>query len=129
MIVFQSSATALRPCPFGTFENSPAIYGWVRGSQQIPSPARDDRNHPWSFRFKMQNPDLSACCAAAIPIKVSQGQSRLFKGFWKKRLFIFYLPAQTRSRFSTRSKPFQAVPSRSKPFQGFFQKKKIVYFF
>lgn len=29
MIVFQSSAAALRLCPSGTFENSPAIHGWV----------------------------------------------------------------------------------------------------
>jgi hypothetical protein len=42
MIDFQSPTTALRPCPLGTFENSQqharVIYGWVHGSQQIPSP-------------------------------------------------------------------------------------------
>jgi hypothetical protein len=38
MIVIQSSATALRPCPSGTFENSPAIYGWVYRPKPIQSP-------------------------------------------------------------------------------------------
>jgi hypothetical protein len=42
MIVLQSSATALRPCPLGTFENSQqharVIYCWVYGRQPTPSP-------------------------------------------------------------------------------------------
>jgi hypothetical protein len=28
-----------RPCPFGTFENSPALQGWVNDSTPIQSPA------------------------------------------------------------------------------------------
>jgi hypothetical protein len=38
MIDFQSAATALRPRPIGTFENSPAIHGWVHRPQQTQSP-------------------------------------------------------------------------------------------
>jgi hypothetical protein len=38
MIVTQSSTTALRPCPSRTFENSPAIYGWVYRPLKIQSP-------------------------------------------------------------------------------------------
>jgi hypothetical protein len=38
MIDFQSSATGLLLCPFRTFENSPAIYGWVHHPQETPSP-------------------------------------------------------------------------------------------
>jgi hypothetical protein len=39
MIDFQSSASTLRPCPFGTSDNSPAIYGWGRCPQITSSPA------------------------------------------------------------------------------------------
>src|ERR1700723_2260329 len=38
MIVFQSSTTVLRPYPFGTSENSPAIYGWVHRPLKTQSP-------------------------------------------------------------------------------------------
>ena len=39
MIDFQSLATALRPCPSGTFENSPALQGWVNDPTPTRSPA------------------------------------------------------------------------------------------
>ena len=38
MIDLQSSATGLLPCPFGTLENSPAIYGWGHPLTKNQSP-------------------------------------------------------------------------------------------
>jgi hypothetical protein len=38
MINFQSSETDPYPGPSGTFENSPAIHGWVHGPQTTQSP-------------------------------------------------------------------------------------------
>src|SRR5580693_2640938 len=103
MIVFQSSATALWPCPSGTFENSRqharVIYGWVHGPQPTRSPAGTTEIiigfsglkcrsefigvHPW-LKTNFCN----------TPFKVSQGYSRLSKpiqGFLGKKDGIMHL--------------------------------------
>jgi hypothetical protein len=70
-------------------------------------------------------PDTRSVFPSSSLPKANQGYPNLFKGFWKKRLFIFLFPS---SKAFAVSKPFQGVQRCSKPFQAFFQKKKIVYF-
>jgi hypothetical protein len=101
MIDLQSSKTALRLCPSGTFENSPAIYRWVHG----PTPPKVPQGRQKSVFISL--PRRSLAKGDVHP--------------WFKTRFC-KIPL----RFP---KPFQGVPSCSKPFQAFFQKKKIVYCF
>jgi hypothetical protein len=138
--------SALMPCPSGTFENSLAIYGWVRRLLITKSPEGTTEIiiglsglkyrsvfigvHPWL---------KTNFCKASF--KVPQGQSRLFKAtqtysrvFGKKRLFIFYGPDWAPvfpTREPRKHSRFRGVPSCPKVFQtvpSLFSEKKIVYF-
>jgi hypothetical protein len=59
MIVPQSSATILLSCPLGTFGNSPAIYGWVHGSQLTQSPGGTTEILPCLTGLKYRIPDFT----------------------------------------------------------------------
>ena len=112
MIDCQSSLTALRPFPLGTFENSPAIYGWVHRPQQIQSPAGTTEPFCRLARPKHRSSgrqpapiEIHGVAWANLPslskaaIRVSQAGPSCSKPFSeKKRLFIFMnRPTQLRS--------------------------------
>jgi hypothetical protein len=101
MIDFQSSATALRPCPSGTFDNSQqharVIYGWVHRPLSAPSPtgtagicvhrlaAPKPSEGGWFKHFRSRFP------------KAIQGYSSLSKpiqGFFGK-MILYFLPRRS----------------------------------
>jgi hypothetical protein len=63
MIDFQSPATARWLCPSGTFENSPAIYGWVRCLLKIKSPEGTTEILPCLIGLKYRVPDITSTSA------------------------------------------------------------------
>jgi hypothetical protein len=111
MIDFQSSATALQPCPPGTSENSPAIHGWVHRPLKTQSPAGTAEIIIGFSDLKCRSVFIGLPAEAqrrwvvqAFPFKVPQGQSRpikaiqdypnLFKGFWENNFFLRPIPLE-----------------------------------
>jgi hypothetical protein len=116
MIVLQSSATVLRPCPSGIFENSQqharVIYGWVHRPHQPKVPQRRQKL-PQIFNPAQGYANLSKAMQAPPPGRAGKGlRSRARCGYLhlfahsseKKRLFIFWLAAMPR-RESTQINP------------------------
>jgi hypothetical protein len=68
MIDFQSPTSGLWLCPLGTFENSPAIYGWVRRPPKNQKSRRDDRNplQPYWSKISCSGFHIHLCAFASL---------------------------------------------------------------
>jgi hypothetical protein len=128
MIDFQSSATALRPCPSGTFDNSQqharVIYGWVHRPKPTLSPEGTAEIHV--SRFAVPEPASVSPCQVSLPrIPKVSGVPR-----FSKVLPGYSKPCQVRVPSPSKAVTglFQVFPKYSKPFQGFFRKKNCLFF-
>jgi hypothetical protein len=102
MIDFQSPTMVLRPCPPGTFENSPAIYGWVHfpNSAQSPEGTAENLHSLMGLKYWILDSSvhLRAFALAVQPFrsrlpKTIQGYSRPFnpiQAFWKKIIYFLF---------------------------------------
>jgi hypothetical protein len=92
MIDLQSSATALRPCPFGASGNSQqharVIYGWVRRPLEAQSPERTAEilSCPAGLKIRSSGvrlPSVSFCSKICVLrpkiVKASKGYLKLLK--------------------------------------------------
>ncbi|HXB58277.1 MAG TPA: hypothetical protein VNU95_01870 [Candidatus Acidoferrales bacterium] len=134
MIDFQSLATALRPCPSGTFENGQqhtrVIYGGVHRPQMTRSPAGTTET-----LLGVATWCPSWLCGSNVsiqgyprPFKAIKGYPSLFKGFWKK-IFLWKAGGEKHpGALRVPSAPLQAMSGQirlSQPMLG--EKIKNIY--
>jgi hypothetical protein len=112
MIVLQSSATALRPCPSGTFENSQqharVIYGWVYRPTKTQSPAGAAESFSRSAGLRIS--DLRPVNGSVLSLAL-----------WQKSVFIGWPRLSLRRRVelvglgAVVNPRDQRLPAKSKP--------------
>jgi hypothetical protein len=150
MIVLQSSALALRPCPSGTFENSQqharVIYGWVPSSQSNQSPAGTAE-----ILFHLARPKnmasataparssfcLNLCflCDSVAKTTILPNEPKLkitkhYKSIGCVKNGLASFPKRTHFPGSLRFKRFHSTPRNLlQPYTRVFGEKKIVYFY